>query len=430
MNNWESTNLGKVLELIVSNVDKKIDKHERVVNLCNYLDVYRNRYLNSTCDFSLGSVTEAEYEKFKLKIGDVIITKDSETPDDIAIPSVIDDQIAELICGYHLAILRTDSQKVLDGHFLMNLLQHHPVKSQFSSVAGGATRFGLTRDAILNVKIDYPIQLTEQKRIANIIRSVDISISENKKLLNKVTDLKKALMQELFTKGIGHKEFKDSPLGKIPKEWSTGHILEYLVEKSPIRTGPFGSSLKKEMYVPHGYKVYGQEQVIANNFAIGNYFIDEQKFKELQSYEVNPFDILISLVGTFGKISLVPENILSGIINPRLIRIRPNQNKCYPFFLKHLLQTDIFSVQASQRTHGGTMGILNMEIIRSIKLPLVPFPEQKQIASTLESIENRIITHSLKIEAMKNLKQALMQDLLSGKVRVNTDALELAGATK
>ena len=80
-----------------------------------------------------------------------------------------------------------------------------------------------------------------------------------------------------------------------------------LNEKHSIKAGPFGSSLKKEFYVQEGYKIYGQEQVIKDDMSFGNYYISEKKYKELESCKVKAGDILISLVGTYGKISIIPE---------------------------------------------------------------------------------------------------------------------------
>ena len=87
--------------------------------------------------------------------------------------------------------------------------------------------------------------------------------------------------------------------------------------KHSLKAGPFGFALKKEFYVENGYKVYGQEQVINNNAFYGNY-VDEKKYQELISCKIKPSDILISLIGTVGKVLLLPENCHEGVINPAL----------------------------------------------------------------------------------------------------------------
>jgi type I restriction enzyme S subunit len=110
-------------------------------------------------------------------------------------------------------------------------------------------------------------------------------------------------------------------LGEVPAYWDVKR-LGYLC--SDIKAGPFGSSLTKDMYVGEGYRIYGQEQVIPNDFTIGDYYISQDTYSRLQQYEVQQGDILISCVGTFGRIATVPDGIEPGIINPRLMRLRVN----------------------------------------------------------------------------------------------------------
>jgi type I restriction enzyme, S subunit len=128
-------------------------------------------------------------------------------------------------------------------------------------------------------------------------------------------------------------------LPKLPEAWKWVNI-EPLVEdrKNSIKAGPFGSSLKKEFYMPNGFKIYGQEQVISGDCTYGDYFISEEKYKELESCKVKPFNILISLVGTIGKVLILPENCEDGVINPRLIKISLNRNYYWPVFLSITLK--------------------------------------------------------------------------------------------
>src|SRR5262245_32707661 len=109
---WEMTPLAEIADIRVSNVDKKFSQAEIPVRLCNYLDVYTNIYITERIDFMEASASQSEIDRFLLQRGDVIITKDSETPDDIGIPAVLVDQIENLVCGYHLALIRPDLDRV------------------------------------------------------------------------------------------------------------------------------------------------------------------------------------------------------------------------------------------------------------------------------------------------------------------------------
>src|ERR1700686_319277 len=108
---WQETPLISVAEPRFSSADKLTHGSEKPVRLCNYTDVYNHEYITRDMEFMRASATQAEIDRFGLKIGDIIITKDSETPDDIGIPTVVDYAAPNLVCGYHLALLRPDQEQ-------------------------------------------------------------------------------------------------------------------------------------------------------------------------------------------------------------------------------------------------------------------------------------------------------------------------------
>ena len=231
------------------------------------------------------------------------------------------------------------------------------------------------------------------------------------------------MMQELLTKGIGHTEFKDSPVGRIPADWSVVEIGEIALQVKP---GPFGSSLTKAMYVSSGYKVYGQEQVISGDFKVGDYYIDQAKYDELSAFKVSGGDVLISLVGTFGQIAVVPEDFQCGIINPRLLIIRFPLNLVNTEFIAQQLKSDYVLNQLKQLQQGGTMGVLSATTVKPVKLIIPPIEQQRLIGQAMKSVDKSILAKEAQLESTKNTKKALMQDLLTGKVRVNLTDKESA----
>src|SRR5438045_3830201 len=128
---WRSYELGDVAELLFSGVDKKLVSSEDKVRLCNYTDVYYHRRLSSTMKFSEGSATKREIAALHLRAGDVLITKDSETPNDIAVPALVTATMPDVVCGYHLAIIRP-LKGLLDGAYLTEILQFEPMRRYFS----------------------------------------------------------------------------------------------------------------------------------------------------------------------------------------------------------------------------------------------------------------------------------------------------------
>jgi len=158
-------------------------------------------------------------------------------------------------------------------------------------------------------------------------------------------------------------------------------------ERPTIKAGPFGSALKKDSYVSTGYRVYGQEQVIADDFTIGDYYIDVEKYRRLESCAVSPGDILVSLVGTYGKLSIVPDGIEPGIINPRLVRITLDRERVDPGYFAHFFRSPLAQFQLKAHAHGGTMDILNATNLKQLAVPLPALDEQRRIAAILDKAD-------------------------------------------
>lgn len=195
--------------------------------------------------------------------------------------------------------------------------------------------------------------------------------------------------------------------------WENVSITDIIEkEKNSLKAGPFGSSLKKEYYVEDGYKVYGQEQVISGDPFIGNYYIDEDKYKELESCKIKSGDVLISLVGTVGKILILPENIKPGIINPRLIKITLNRQMYDSKFFKYYFESSQVKSFYKINASGTTMDVLNIGIIKQIPFPLPPLAEQQRIVKEIESCLSQASASSAYIENALQQAEALRQSIL------------------
>ena len=255
--------------------------------------------------------------------------------------------------------------------------------------------------------IDIPeISYEDQKNIVRILDQADVIRQKRKQAISLLDDYLKSFFLEMFGDPV-----------KNEKGYSMKKISDIAIKgKNGIKAGPFGSSLKKEFYVKSGYKIYGQEQVIKNDFNYGDYYINEEKYCQLESCKIQQGDILISLVGTFGKISVVPDNFEPGIINPRLMKITPNQTIILPLFLKELLINETTQKQIKGMSHGGTMGIVNVGIVKNIKIIVPNIEEQKQylqIKEKIELIKQSMLAQSMELE---NQFQSLMQKAFKGEL--------------
>ncbi|HEC02556.1 MAG TPA: restriction endonuclease subunit S [Phycisphaerales bacterium] len=173
---WEARRLRTLAAVRASGVDKNTNEDEVPVMLCNYVDVYKNDRITAAIDFMKATATPEEVRAFELKAGDVIITKDSESWDDIAIPTFVPEDLPGVVCAYHLALVRPFSEEI-EGEFLFRAFLSDPVADQFRVAATGVTRFGLAQGVIKGAFFPLP-PLEEQRAIIAYINEKYAEISQ------------------------------------------------------------------------------------------------------------------------------------------------------------------------------------------------------------------------------------------------------------
>jgi type I restriction enzyme S subunit len=164
---WDISRLKYVAMVQPSNVDKKSLENEEMVLLCNYVDVYNNDYITKVMSFMKATATSNEINKFSLRKRDVLVTKDSETPEDIAKAALIKDELNNVLCGYHLTQIRPNRQ-ILLGDYLFRLFHNKKFKDQFVVNANGVTRFGLSSYYFSNSFITI-LKIREQQKITDYL---------------------------------------------------------------------------------------------------------------------------------------------------------------------------------------------------------------------------------------------------------------------
>ena len=198
---WEVRRLHSVCAMRVSNVDKHIKEGEVPVRLCNYVDVYRNEYIRVGMRLMGATASREEVERFRLRRGDTLITKDSEAWNDIGVPALVQDIDADVVSGYHLALLRPNTEH-MEGAFLFRALQTQGAKYQFHVAANGVTRYGLSHHGIKSVRIPVPT-LPEQVAIARFLEHttsrLDRYILAKEELIALLEEQKQAIINEVVT---------------------------------------------------------------------------------------------------------------------------------------------------------------------------------------------------------------------------------------
>ena len=198
---WEIKRLKFNASVQFSNVNKKSEEGELEVRLCNYVDVYYNDFITSDLDFMEATASPGEIRKFQLRAGDVIVTKDSEEWNDIAIPAYVASELPNMICGYHLAQIRPDAQ-LINGKYLFWLLSANCINYQFQIEASGVTRFGLGNYALSNSMVLIPPK-KEQDKITYFLdrktAQIDGQVERGRKSIELLKEFRTALISEVVT---------------------------------------------------------------------------------------------------------------------------------------------------------------------------------------------------------------------------------------
>ena len=252
--------------------------------------------------------------------------------------------------------------------------------------------------------------LKEQQQIVSILNEVFSNIERTK--TNAEQNLKNA--KELFQSYL--QGVFENPNNNWEKK-KLGDICGFV-------RGPFGGSLKKNIFKPDGYAVYEQQHAIYDQFDDLRYFIDEKKFNEMKRFELNSGDLIMSCSGTMGKIAIVPENIKKGIINQALLKLSPSK-KVSNVFLKLWMQSESF--QNSLKEYAGGAAIQNVASVSILKNIEIPLPD----ISTQNNIVHKVLSFSAetkkleaiyqqKINDLEELKKSVLQKAFSGELKTAT----------
>ena len=207
-------------------------------------------------------------------------------------------------------------------------------------------------------------------------------------------------------------EFRDEG-DWIPKKF--GDICKFV-------RGPFGGALKKEIFVSEGYPVYEQTHAIYQNFDSFRYYIDNKKFNELGRFEVKPGDIIMSCSGTMGKFAVIPLDAKRGVINQALLKLTVNDTYDLKFIKYTLEYPPNQEKLLSQSAGGAIKNVVGVAQLKKIEIPITRLKEQQKIADCLSSIDENITAQTEKLEALKNHKKGLMQQLFPSPGGVSASA--------
>lgn len=398
-----------------SNIDKKSKDNEDSVLLCNYVDVYKNEYINHHLDFMKATATHDQICKFILEKDDVIATKDSETPDDIGNPALVTETFDNVVCGYHLTHIKPQQ---INGRYLFRYMQSKYIQSYFEVSANGITRYGLGVDKFNSALVLNP-PLKDQQQIATYLdhktQQIDTLIAKKKRLIELLKDERTAVINEAVTKGIDPDvQMKDSGiewLGQVPAHWSIKKIKRSII----IRGGQVDPRLSE----------YSSMLLIAPNHierSTGNLLkLESAKEQGAMSgkYMFHEGDVLYSKIRPeLSKACIAPND---GLCSADMYAIEPIKNNNSMYIL-YILLCDVFTKLAVDMSMRVAMPKINREDLSNIIWYFPPFDEQSSIATHIDKETTRIDTIITKtdkeIELLKEYRTALISEVVTGKIDV------------
>lgn len=260
-----------------------------------------------------------------------------------------------------------------------------------------------------NSKIALPSK-QEQQKIAEILSTVDEKIEKVEKQVKQAEQLKKALMQELLTKGIGHTEFKITEIGCIPASWDVVKFTSIAEKISDgIHTTPKYTE-SSEFYFINGNNLKNARIEITEN----NKCVDIEEFNKHKK-DLGPNTILLSINGTIGNLAFYnQEQVILGK-SACFINLKSNINKLFVYFV---LATEKIKTYFDLELTGTTIRNLSIKSIKNTPIPLPSDEEQKKIAEILSSVDQKLEILQNKKSEYEKLKKGLMQKLLTGQIRV------------
>lgn len=308
--------------------------------------------------------------------------------------------------GGAVAVGKFNNPDYLDWikHFLLSDAGQYIL---LSKVKAGSHQ-NLILDDIRKIKIPLP-SFPEQNVIAKVLTDTDQLIQNLKTLIAKKKAIKQGAMQELLT---GKKRLKG-----FSEKWTT-KSLENVTEN--LVRGPFGGALKKEFFVKKGYKVYEQKNAIYKSTSLGKYYIDEDKFKELKRFELKPRDFIVSCSGTIGKIFQLPNKFEKGIINQALLKITLHNFIIDDDYFYYQFISKPFQSKIIDDIQGGAMkNLVGMSVFKETEIEMPSsIDEQIAIAQILSDMDSEIEVLETQLQKTENIKQGMMQELLTGKIRL------------
>lgn len=332
--------------------------------------------------------------KFKFTSEHILYGKLRPNLNKVAVPDF------EGICSTDIYPILTKQGKAFK-RYVYHILHGQEFVKYASSRTNGANLPRVNEKIISEYEIPLP-PLETQKQIAKTLDTVAEIIAMRKRQLAELDNLIKSSFYDMFGDPVANE-----------KGWALKKLPELVAKsKNSLKRGPFGGALKKEIFVDKGYLVYEQNHALNNDYSFKRYFIDQKTFNELQDFEVKAGDILISCSGVYlGKLSIVPKDALSGIINQALLKVTLNNKEMNQVFFVYVFSNPTFKNKYITSNRGsGIPNLPPMSVIKNIDFITPPISLQTKFAEIVTEIEQQKALVKKAIDETQYLFNSLMSE--------------------
>ena len=427
---WRVQRLKHICEVFPSNVDKKTHEGEVPVRLCNYTDVYYRETITADLEFMQASATQEQIDRFTLRAGDTIITKDSETADDIAIAAYVPENLTGVVCGYHLAMVRPRSPNVVIGPFIKRFFDSRYARMAFEVRANGLTRVGLSQYELDNVDVPLP-PIDEQRAIAAFLDhqtgKIDALVTEQERLIELLKEKRQAVITHAVTKGLNSSvPMTDSgvqSLGAVPSHWKVDRIKWFARMESghtPDKKVPayWDGDIPWVSLNDTGY-LKNHEYIEETAHAI-----TEAGIANSSAHLLPTGTVVFSRDATIGRCAILArpmacsQHFIGWVCGPELI----------PEYL--LLRLRSMTPELDSMTTGATVKTIGMPEVRTLRTPIPPAEEQRAIVEAVKRETGRIDelmnAAAQAVELLHERRVALITAAVTGQIDVRPEVTKSA----
>lgn len=424
MEGWKEIFLGKLGDTFTGLSGKTKDDFGFGSKYIQYVNIFNNSRIDIG-NLELVNVKSNEKQS-KVKFGDIFFTTSSETIEEVGMSSVLLDEINEDIYlnSFCFGFRLFDFDNLLP-EYAQHLLRAAHMRHSISMFGKGSTRYNLSKTLLLkDLVLVFPTLLTEQQKIATRLSTIELSIAQTEQLIAKYKKIKQGLMHDLLTYGIDQNSTIRKPQTHnfankngilVPEEWSITFI-----GKSSYLKGRIGwQGLKASEFLEEGpYLVTGTD--IQNGSVCWDtcYHVSETRYKEADKIQLKNDDLIITKDGTIGKVAIVRNCPQQAVLNSGLFLLRCIDGSYTQLFLFYILRSSIFLIFLANNEGGSTIKHLYQNVFVKFPFPTPSIDEQNRVTNILEKHDTLIESEQTNLAKLQKLKQGLMQDLLTGKVRV------------